>query len=278
MAIELVSSFLPLVDEQFTTESKAAYLTNKSFEFTGAHAVKIYKISTGKMYDYARNPEDNSKPSRYGEIEGLDATTEEFVMKRDRSFTYVIDTLDKDETAQALDATTTLERQIREVVIPEVDTYTLGVICEGAGTKPEAKELTPENLYKEIIEGSRILDNAEVPEMGRILVVTPDIYYLMKQNNEIIMQTEVGEEMRQRGVIGLVDGMEVLRVPAVRLPEDFGFMIVHPCATVAPMKLQSYRTHEDPPGISGQLVEGRIVYDAFVLENKAKAIYYQTKA
>jgi hypothetical protein len=28
-------------------------------------------------------------------------------------------------------------------------------------------------------------------------------------------------------------------------------------------------------GISGSLVEGRICYDAFVLENKAKAIYYQ---
>ena len=41
------------------------------------------------------------------------------------------------------------------------------------------------------------------------------------------------------------------------------------------MKLESYRTHENPPGISGDLVEGRIVYDAFVLENKASAIYYQ---
>jgi hypothetical protein len=53
-------------------------------------------------------------------------------------------------------------------------------------------------------------------------------------------------------------------------------MVVHPCATVAPTKLESYKTHQDPPGLSGALVEGRIVYDAFVLENKAKAIYYQT--
>ena len=55
-----------------------------------------------------------------------------------------------------------------------------------------------------------------------------------------------------------------------------GFLIAHPSATVAPTKLESYKTHLDPPGISGQLVEGRIVYDAFVLENKAKALYYQT--
>ena len=67
----------------------------------------------------------------------------------------------------------------------------------------------------------------------------------------------------------------MIRIPEVRLPKDFGFMLVHPCATVAPTKLEDYRVHQDPPGISGQLVEGRIVYDAFVLENKEKAIYYQ---
>ena len=52
-------------------------------------------------------------------------------------------------------------------------------------------------------------------------------------------------------------------------------MVAHPCATVAPTKLESYKTHDNPPGINGALVEGRICYDAFVLENKAKAIYYQ---
>ena len=55
-------------------------------------------------------------------------------------------------------------------------------------------------------------------------------------------------------------------------------MLCHPCATVAPLKLQDYRIHADPPGISGSLVEGRVVYDAFVLQNKAKAIYYQAIA
>ena len=41
------------------------------------------------------------------------------------------------------------------------------------------------------------------------------------------------------------------------------------------MKLEDYTIHANPPGISGSLVEGRIVYDAFVLDNKVKAIYYQ---
>jgi hypothetical protein len=52
-------------------------------------------------------------------------------------------------------------------------------------------------------------------------------------------------------------------------------MIAHPVATVAPTKLTDYAIHENPPGISGSLVERRICYDAFVLDNKANAIYCQ---
>lgn len=98
---------------------------------------------------------------------------------------------------------------------------------------------------------------------------------LMKKSPDIVLETDIGEDMRLRGVIGNLDGLTVIRMPASRLPENFGFLVVHPCATVAPTKLESYKTHDNPPGISGALVEGRIVYDAFVLDNKKKAIYYQ---
>lgn len=97
----------------------------------------------------------------------------------------------------------------------------------------------------------------------------------MKKCKEIVLDTDVGEDMRLRGVVSNLDGAAVQKVPASRLPSKFGFMLCHPCATVAPLKLQDYRIHSDPPGISGSLVEGRVVYDAFVLQNKAKAIYYQ---
>ena len=35
-----------------------------------------------------------------------------------------------------------------------------------------------------------------------------------------------------------------------------------------------YRIHDDPPGISGWLIEGRTIYDAFVLNEKRNALYY----
>lgn len=278
MAINLATKFLPYVDEKFSTESKKSLLTNQDFDWTGAHTVKVYKVSTSQMNDYKRNTPDGMTGSRYGEVKDLDATTEEFTLKKDRSFTFVIDKLDSDETVQNVQAASALERQTREVVIPEVDTYTYDVMCSNAGQKAEPKALTKTNIYTEIIAGNNALDNAEVPETGRVIVVTPDVYVLMKQCKDITMETDIGNELRIKGVIAMIDGAVVIKVPANRLPKNFGFMVAHPCATVAPTKLEDYKIHEDPPGISGALVEGRICYDAFVLENKAKAIYYHAQA
>ena len=275
MSIDLAEKFLPYVDEKFTAESKKSLLTNTDFDWTGAHTIKIYKVGTSKMNDYDR-PGTGSNWSRFGPVSGLDATTEEMTLKKDRSFTFAIDKLDTDETAQQLQAASALERQLREVVIPEVDTYTYGVMCANAGIIPAALTLTAANICGEIFKANTALDNAEVPETGRIIVVTPDTYLLMKQSKDIFLETDIAEDMRLKGVIARLDGAKIVKVPANRLPAGFGFMIAHPVATVAPTKLEDYRIHQDPPGISGALVEGRVCYDAFVLDNKVKAIYYQS--
>ena len=277
MSIELVEKFLPYVDEQFTTESKKDLLTNQDFDWEGAHAVKIYKITTSKMNDYGRKGPAEGQWSRYGEVAPLSAATERMALRRDRSFTFVIDKLDEDETAQQLEAAKALARQNREVTIPEIDAYTYGIMCANAGHKPEYKALTATTIYTEILAASQALDDAEVPETERVLVVTPATYALMKKSKDIVMETDVGNELRLKGVIGILDGMDVQKVPANRLPEGFEFMVAHPCATVAPVKLEDFNIHQNPPGISGSLVEGRVVYDAFVLDNKAKAIYYQAQ-
>ena len=275
MAIDLVTKFLPYVDEQFSAESKKSLLTNQDFVWTGAHTVKVYKITTGAMTDYGRSGPAEGNWSRYGAVGNLDATTEEFTLKKDRSFTFAIDKLDNDETAQQLAGATALARQQREVVIPEVDTHVYGVMAAGAGTKAAAVALAADNIYEKILEASQALDDAEIPETERVLLVSPATYILMKKSPDIVMDTDIGQDMRLKGVIANIDGANVIKVPSVRLPSKFGFMLAHPSATVAPVKLEDYTVHENPPGISGSLVEGRVCYDAFVLDNKKMGIYYQ---
>ena len=125
MPIDLATKFQPYTDEQFSTQSKKSLLTNQDFDWTGAHTVKVYKITTSAMNDYGRSGPAAGNWSRYGAVADLDATTEEFTLKKDRSFTFTIDKLDTDETAQQLAGASALARQNREVVIPEVDSYYL---------------------------------------------------------------------------------------------------------------------------------------------------------
>ena len=276
MAIELVTKYLPYVDELFKAESKKSLLTNEDFDWTGACTIKVYKIGTAPMNDYDREgTKSGATGSRYGVATNLDASTQSMLIAKDRSFTFVIDKLDSDETGKSLEAASALARELREVAVPEVDAYVYGKMCEGAGTKPEAIALTAENIYSEIVKATTVLDDAEVHETGRVLLVTPTVYQLMKQSKEIVLSTNIGEDMRLKGVISNLDGMNVIKVSSARVPKNFGFMVAHPCATVAPTKLADYKTHQDPPGISGTLIEGRIAYDAHVLDNKKEAIYYQ---
>ena len=275
MAIDYVVKYdlQNLVDEKFVETAKSTPAVNNSFDFMGGKSVKIKTISTSTMNDYAR-----TGTNRYGAVEDLDATDQELIMTQDRSFTFAIDKMDADETLNALNAATALERQIREVVVPEIDKYRFDVMAANAGNSDNTA-VTAKNVYGLILAGTESLDDAEVPQDGRVLIVTPATYKLMKESSDVILETEIGQEARMRGVVAMMDGMEVIKVPSSRFgTSDFAFMIAHPVATPAPVKLAQYKVHEDPPGISGSLVEGRVYYDAFVLDNKADAIYLQTNA
>lgn len=283
MATELAKVFKKYTDELFKAESKTELLTNSDFDWSGAHSVLIYKISTVALNDYARNRsatdlsgENNAieSISRYGLLADLDATTEEMILKKDRSFIFNVDKLDEDETAKQLQAASALARELREVVVPEVDSYVYKTMVDNAGTKAAAVALTKSNIYQAILAGSQALDDAEVPDTQRVLILTPAAYTLLKQAVEFD-NTDIGAEMRMLGVVAMLDGMAVVKVPSSRLPEKFGFMIAHPAATVAPVKLESYGIHKDTPLSSGSIVTGRVCYDAFVLDNKKTGIYYQ---
>ena len=71
-----------------------------------------------------------------------------------------------------------------------------------------------------------------------------------------------------------MDGCKIVRVPSAKLPSGCAFLIAHKIAATAPKQLEEYKTHNNPPGISGWLVEGRVIYDCFILNEKADGIYY----
>jgi hypothetical protein len=265
----LVTKYSPIVDEKFYTESKSSLVTNQLFDWVGARTVKVYSVGTSAMNDYGRN---TSGTSRYGTVGDLNATEQEMTLAKDRSFTFAIDRMDEDETLGALNAGSALARQLREVVMPEVDTYTYLKMAANAGNSATGT-FTSASAFGDITTGTETLDENEVPIDGRILMVTPASYKAMKQSDDIVLETEIGQDMRLKGIVANLDGMFVQKLPSKYFPAGLNFMIAHPVATPRPIKLAEYKIHTYPQGVSGALVEGRIYYDAFVLDNKEDAIY-----
>lgn len=265
--IDYAKKYSGKVSEKLVAEAKSGSVVNNEYDFSGAKTVKVKNVSTAPLNDYKR-----TGSNRFGTPAELDARDEEMTMSQEKSFTFVIDAMDADETGLALEAGSALNRQLREVVVPHLDSYRFAKMVEKAGNKAE-EALTAENVYEAIVTGTEALDDAEVPEVGRQLIVGPAVYKLMKQSKDIVLDTDISDEKRKSGVIAIVDGMDVKKVPSKRLPKKCNFIITHPNATCAPVKLAMYRILTEAPGINGALVEGLIYHDAFVLNNNKPMIY-----
>lgn len=264
--IQYAEKYASAVSERFYALSQSAKVTNQDYDFVGAKTVKVYSVSSADLKDYDR-------ANGFGTPEQLDATVEEMVMTQDKSFSIVVDKLDTDETGGALSPAQILKVQLQERVSPLVDKYRYGKMAEGAGTKTAATALTKANIYGAIVDAAVALDEANVPEVNRKLIVTPATIALMKQSTEIILDTELSDAQRKNGVIAMIDGLEVIKVNASVMPSGVGFIVAHPSATVAPIKLADYRINTTPDNYSGVKIDGRVNFDAFVLENKKMAIY-----
>ena len=76
-------------------------------------------------------------------------------------------------------------------------------------------------------------------------------------------------------MVGDCDGVAIIAVPKRRMPAGVSFIITHPMCAPAPVKLQEYKIHRDPPGIAGHLVEGLLYHDIFVFDKKKSAVSVQ---
>ncbi|GIN88703.1 phage capsid protein [Heyndrickxia sporothermodurans] len=276
MAVNLAAKYEKKVDERFKLKSVTEAAVNRDYDWTGVDTIKVYSIPTVGMNDYKRMGKD-----RYGTANELDNTVQTMTLTRDRSFTFTIDKANNQDTQGVMQAGKALARQIDEVIVPEIDMYRIATMSSAAVANgmTDSGAVDKTNAYEAILTGSEKMDEKKVPQGGRLLYVTPAFYNLIKLDPSFIKSTEIAQKMLINGQVGEIDGMRVIKVPSSYFPANTPFLIVHPVATVAAQKLEDYKTHDNPPGINGWLVEGRKRYDAFVLDNKKDALYvHQTSA
>ena len=267
----LASKYAKQVDERFTRESQAVMALKNDYAFTGVRTVNVYSIPTVAMGDYTR-----SGDHRYGTPNDLTRNVQTMTLNRDRAFTFIIDKGDKNQSQMATDAGKALARQLEEVWVPEFDAYVFRKLAAEATQRGNfaSDPITKDNAYEMFLHAMEKLGDKSVPDKGRVAFCSYRFANLLKQDPAFVKSGDSAQAMLEKGVIGEVDGCKIVKVPSSRLPAGCAFLLVHPSAAVGPKQLEDYKTHADPPGISGWLVEGRVVYDCFVLEEKADAIWY----
>lgn len=270
MAMNLASKYSNKVDERFTRESQALAGTNKDYDWSGVATVKVYQIDTVPLADYTR-----SGAGRYGTPSELGNTIQEMTLTQDKSFTFTIDKGNKNETMMVMDAGKSLAREESEVIVPFVDTYIFKAQANAAieNGQVDTVAASSSTAYQKFLKANEVLGNKNVPDTGRVAYCSYSFANLLKQDPAFIKTGDSSQKITISGEIGEVDGIKIVKVPASRLPYGTSFLIVHPCATVAPQELKEFKTHQDPPGISGWLVEGRFIFDAFILDAKKDALY-----
>lgn len=265
MAISYAEKYASKVDERFAKASVTQAAVNQEYDFVGVNAVNVYSIPTVTLANYTL-----TGANRYGTPAELQNTVQTLTMSQDKAFTFTIDKKSEDDTVGAMEAGKALRREIDEVIIPTIDKYRLAAMVTGAGTTATA---ALGNAYDQFLDGTNALLENSTPTAGRIAFVAPKFYKAIKLDSAFIKAGDASQQMLVNGSVGMVDGVNIIPVPASYLPADVLFIITHPVAMTAPVKLEEYKVHTDAPGISGSLVEGRVRHDAFVLNNKAKAIY-----
>jgi len=269
--VNLATKYAEAVQERFYLDSvtQDSFAKDLDVEFTGVRTVKVYEVDTVPLNDYNR-----SGQNRYGTPQELTDNLQESMMTQDKAFTYTIDKGNNREQFNVKQAGVSLKRQMREVVTPYIDRYRLKVWAEKAGCVQELDAApTKSNIAEVIMNGTTALDDAMAPAEGRTLYITSKLYQQLKLCSEFVNADRLSEKVLTRGVVGQFDGMTVKKVPASFLPAGVYFLIVSKGAAISPVKLNEYKIHADPPGISGDLVEGRVIFDAFVRGAKAGGIY-----
>lgn len=123
---------------------------------------------------------------------------------------------DVDRVQAAGELMDTAMRNVAYKMNDRTDSFILGKIASGVdsgniiGTTESPIQVTKNNIYESIIEMRTKLDKANVPTSGRTIIIPPEIYALLLQDERFVKSDAVaGQNVLVNGLVGRVAGFDV---------------------------------------------------------------------
>jgi hypothetical protein len=277
LSVNVATKYATRTSELLKARKKSEGFTNNDYEWDGVNAIIVTTLTDPTIGNYNANGGAN----RYGNPTEVEDTQQTFTLSRDRSWTKTIDKKNQQDLLMIKKPGKYLAQATKNVLVPEMDTYNFQTIATaGAVSGYDRDDIVADaatsssNAHTNFLTINADITDHEAPTEGRVAAMTATYYNYLKQSG-FVLDSDSAYRDRKTGNLGQVDGVDVVIVPSNRMPSTTGaidLLISHPMACVAPEKLVDYTLHDNPPGISGNLLEYRHRYDAFVDTNKANCI------
>lgn len=267
MAINLATKYSDKIAEKFRVGSFLAGKTTEAYSFEGVKSVKIATPITVAEGDYSR-----SGIARYGTPADMQDTTQTMTMTQDKAFSLIVDKGDNSQQMMIKEAGKMMKLQLEEQTIPTGDKYAIAKwIKDAGGVVSVSSAPTKTTAMDAVLDADVWFTDNLVPEGNRYIGVTAAFYKLIKQ--ELTAVQDLAKGIVEKGVVGEISNMKVVKLPTSYLPTSCYFVAWFKDSVAFPYTIRDAKIHQDPPGISGNLLEGRHLYDSFVLGAKANGVY-----
>ena len=288
--IQLVTKYLPLLDEVYKQSAKTAILEapeNMVRATEDANVFKIAKLSFDGLGDY-----DKATGFPAG---NLDLTWETHTFANDRGRKFTLDRMDNLESL-GMTLLNVSGEFVRTEVVPEKDAYTVAKIAGTTGITNVTGTLTDTNTKEAIDTAIAQSGEAEVDEANMILIMTPTI----KGNLEAEINRKLDNGVDRYGQkINYYNDIPIITIPQSRFYDkidlhdgktsgqtaggyvkntagkniNFILMDKNAAFTVTKHALTKVVTPEQNQMTDGWMFQFRFYYEAFVQENKKAGIY-----
>lgn len=286
--INYAEQFSQFLVQKYEAEMRSYGLTqsNPQVQWLNAKTIKLPVITLSGYKDHTRSIGFNAG--------NLSNTWEAKTLAFDRDIEFFVDAMDVDETnmvASVANIQTVFEE---EQAIPETDAYRFSKLFSEfvkKGGTVDTTTLNASNFLNWFDTAMENMDDAGVPEEGRLLYLTPAMYKVAKNAQGLTRYMTVnGNDGVVNRKVWDLDDVEIIKVPKARMKTAYNFtdgfvpassagqincIAVHPNSVVARERyayIKMFAPGTDSRTGDGYIYQNRKYGDLFVLDQRLDGI------
>jgi hypothetical protein len=280
---DYATTFTQLLQQKYAKElcSDALAQSNQQVKFLNAQTIKLPRMTVSGYKDHTRTPGFNSGT--------LANDWEPKKLEHDRDIEFFVDPMDIDETNLTLSVANIQNTFETEQAIPEKDSYRFSKLhaelTKYTG-RIDSTVITAANFLEAFDTEMAIMDEASVPEEGRMLYVTPTMAKIVKEAEGLQRVMTVTSPSTINRKVHSLDDVTIKKVPAARMKTKYDFtdgcvatagaeqinwILIHTSCVVARDKysyIKLFTPGTDSRTADGYLYQNRNYGDLFLLEKK----------